>query len=214
MLFTEVFKGAKLNTDKLKWNVLPHIVKAIVDFCFPITGSGVSDVEYPLDVEAEVSEAVLAYVDRLAAKQSESSELFTLMDYATKHHILQDFGALYDRRYLVKEAAEATYECSVVAGTMNPAQVSAEHAFNMHTSLDNNWRYMGHAGTLIQTVIEAETEFAEHVVRTAYPLVQKAAEIYFVSATILPEEEQLEGMKQLIAKTLPMLEQKHRSSYL
>lgn len=212
--FTDIFKGADMDTKKLKWVVLPLIVKAIVDFCFPITGSGISDVEYPLDVEAEVSEAVLAYVDRLAAKQSESSEQFTLMDYATKHHILQDFGALYDRRYLVKEAAEATYGCAVAAGTMNPAQVSAEHAFNMHTSMDNNWRYMGHTGTLMQTVIEAESEFAEHVVRTAFPLVQKAAEIYFVSATILPEEEQLEGMKQLIAKTLPMLEQKHSSSYL
>lgn len=212
--FTEVFNGVDTDTKKLKWNVLPLIVKAISDFCFPITGSGVSDVYYPLDVEAEVSEAVLAYVDRLAAKQSESSAHFTLMDYATKHHILQEFGALYDRRYLVKEAAEATYGCAVAAGTMNPAQVSAEHAFNMHTSMDNNWRYMGHTGTLMQTVIEAESEFAEHVVRTAYPLVQKAAEIYFVSATILPEEEQLEGMKQLIAKTLPMLEQKHSSSYL
>lgn len=216
-LFTEAFSPdvrPKMNVVNHTWVVLPLIIKAIKDFCLPIVGVGISDVQYPLNVEAEVSEAVLLHVDRLAAKQSETYEQFTLADYAMKHHILQEFGSLYDRRYLVKEAAEATQECATAAGTMNPACMTAQYAFNMHASLDNNWRYMGHTGTLIQRVIDAESEFAEHVVRTAYPLVQQAADIYFVSSSILPEEEQLEGMKQLIAKTLPMLEQKHRSSYL
>lgn len=211
---TEVFNGTNTDAKKLKWNVLPLIVKAISDFCFPISATGSIGMGYPLNIEAEVSEAVLAYVDRMAAKQGECSSHFALMDYASKRHILQEFGALYDRRYLVKEAAEATYGCAIAAGNLNPAKVSTEHAFNMHAAMDNNWRYMGHTGTLMQTVIEAETEFAKYVVRTAYPLVQKAADIYFVTATVLPEEGQLEGMKQLIAKTLPLLEQKYSSSYL
>lgn len=216
-VFTQTFADetpAKSSILKQTWNVLPLIIQAIKDFCFPIVGTGYPKTQYPLDVEAEVSEAVLSYVERLAAKQSETHAQFTLTDYVTKHHILQEFGALYDRRYLVKEAAEATQACATAAGTMNPANMTAQYAFNMHAALDNNWRYMGHTGTLMQTVIEAETEFAEHVVRTAYPLVQKAAEIYFVVSRILPADEQWEGMKELIDQTLPMLEVKYNSSNL